>query len=72
MIEVGQRALLGRIDRALRKEGQQVRTDRRGRGLRYILIDTEKRTIIAADVDVEQLARKLGVLHPWESTRRDG
>jgi hypothetical protein len=66
MLEVSQRALLGRIDRALRKEGQQVRTDRRGRGLRYILIDTKKRTILEANVDVEQLARKLDVLQPWE------
>jgi hypothetical protein len=65
-IGVSQRALVGRIDRALRKEGQQLRTDRRGGGVKHIVIDTAKRTIVAADVDIVELARKLDVLEPWE------
>lgn len=65
-VEVSQRALLGRIDRALRKKGQRVRTDRRGRGLKYILIDTEKRAIVETDLNLEKLGRKLDVLEPWE------
>jgi hypothetical protein len=66
VIEVSQRALLGRIDRALRKEGQRVRADRRGGTVKHILIDTEKRAIIETNVDLEKLARKLDVLNPWE------
>jgi hypothetical protein len=67
-IEVSYRALLGRIERALRKENQRLRADRRGGGAaaRHFLIDTKKRVVVDANVDLEKLARRLQVLEPWE------
>jgi hypothetical protein len=65
-IEVSQRALLGRLDRTLRKEGQRIRADRRGGTVKHIVIDTKRRVIVETDVDLEKLARKLKVLKPWE------
>jgi len=65
-IEISQRALIGRIERALRKQNQRLRVDRRGGDIRHIIIDTKKQTVIETDVDLEKLARKLDVLQPWE------
>jgi hypothetical protein len=69
-IEISHRALLGRLDRALRKDDQQVRADRRGGVVRHLLIDTKKRAVIEADVDLEKLARRLEILEPWERAAR--
>jgi hypothetical protein len=65
-IDISYRALLGRIDRALRKENQRLRADRRGGVIRYIVIDTKKRAVLETDVDLGKLARRLDVLQPWE------
>jgi hypothetical protein len=67
-ITISHRALKGRINRALQHKHQQVRADRRGGLTQHFLIDTKARTVVATDVDLEKLARKLDVLHPWERT----
>jgi hypothetical protein len=66
---VAQRALIARIDRALRKRGQRVRADRRGGDIKYILVDMKRRAIVETDVNLEQLAHRLDVLQPWERAR---
>jgi hypothetical protein len=66
IIDVSRRALIGRIERVLRKQNQRLRVDRRGGDIRHIIIDTKKQAIVETDVDLEQLARKLKVLQPWE------
>ena len=65
-LNVSQRALIGRIERALRKQHQHVRVDRRGGDVRHIIIDTKKQTIVETDVDLVRLAQRLRVLKPWE------
>jgi hypothetical protein len=65
-IAVSQRALIGRIGRALRKHNQRLRVDRRGGDTRYIIIDTKKHIVLETDVELEKLARRLAVLQPWE------
>jgi len=70
IIEVSHRALLGRLDRALRKENQRIRADRRGGGVSFLLIDIKKAAVLAAEVDLEKLARQLEVLEPWERAAR--
>jgi hypothetical protein len=70
-IDVSYRALLGRIERALRAHGQQLRADRRRGGVSHFLIDTKKRAIVEVNVDIEKLARKLDVLQPWEGIERN-
>jgi hypothetical protein len=65
-IAISHRALKGRINRALAAKRQQVRADRRGGAVHHMLVDTKTHTVVATDVDLGQLARKLGVLKPWE------
>jgi hypothetical protein len=67
VIAISHRALKGRINRALVDKHQQLRADRRGGVTQHLLIDTRSRTVIATDVDIDKLARKLGVLQPWET-----
>ena len=52
----------------MRKENQRLRADRRdgGAAARHFLIDTKKRVVVDANVDLEKLARRLQVLEPWE------
>jgi hypothetical protein len=69
-IAISHRALKGRINRALREKHRQVRADRRGGLIHHMLVDTKAHTVVATDVDLEQLARKLGVLRPWERAAR--
>jgi hypothetical protein len=65
-IAVSRRALVGRVERALRRMHQQLRTDRSGRGLAYVVIDSKRQAIVEVNVDLDKLARRLKVLHPWE------
>jgi hypothetical protein len=65
-ITISRRALKGRINRALQDKHQQVLADRRGGIVHHMLIDTKERTVIATDIDLVGLARKLKVLRPWE------
>jgi hypothetical protein len=65
-IPVNRRSLIARMQRALAKDGRRLRTDRRGRRTSYLLIDSKRQTLIAADIDLEQLGRELGVLQPYE------
>jgi hypothetical protein len=48
--------LIGRLERALRKERRKLRVDRRRSDIRYIIIDTKKQAIVETDVDLEKLA----------------
>jgi hypothetical protein len=65
-ITISHRALKGRINRALTHKHQQVRADRRGGVIHHMLVDMKERTVIAVDVDLVKLARKLKVLQAWE------
>jgi hypothetical protein len=66
ILDVSHRALIGRIERVLRKQNRRLRVDRRRGDIRHIIIDTKKQVVLETDVDLEKLARKLGVLKPWE------
>jgi hypothetical protein len=67
-IEISRRATLARLDRALRREHQQLRAERRGRGSSdsYVIVDTKKGAVVAVEVDLEKLVQKLRVLKAWE------
>ncbi len=71
LIGVKRRALVARIQRALAKQQQELRTDRRDRQVRYLIIDERRADITDLDVDLEELGRKLGVLKPWEKLSGD-
>lgn len=71
-VTVPTRALVQRINRALRAEGKRLRSPR-GRGDvdaplgRYYLVDD--RGVVATNVKPEVLAREVGVLEAWEEVR---
>ena len=65
-VVVNRRALLVRLERALKKDGRKIRVDRIGRQARYLLVDTLKNALVEVDVDLEEFAKKIGVMEPWE------
>jgi hypothetical protein len=65
-IAISHRALKSRINRVLAHARRQLRADRRGGNVRYLLIDTKTHAIVEADVNLEKLAHRLKVLEPWE------
>jgi hypothetical protein len=66
-VVVNRRALLVRLERALKKDGRKIRVDRIGRQARYLLVDTMKNALVEVDVDLEEFAKKIGVMEPWET-----
>lgn len=73
---VAERALLARVNRRLAKDGKTLRrnrpTDARLETMgRFCLIDTGRGAVGEHHVDLETLARQLGVLHDWEKIQND-
>jgi hypothetical protein len=67
-ITISHRAMTGRISRALIHERKQLRADRRGGIVRYMIVDSKSRGVLETNVDLEKLARRLDLLQPWEKT----
>ena len=65
-VNVKNRALVARIERALKKQNRGLKTDRSDREVRYLVIDEPQMRIEDFDVNLEAYGRKLGVLRPWE------
>ena len=69
-VPVTQRALIQRINRALRREDQilrQARGDRARQDLGgFYVIDVRLNAVVSKDVDLEALARDLGALKGYE------
>lgn len=69
-VKVSERALIQRINRKLKKEdGYQVlRKDRHGgiNSLGYYILNTYNNFIDAHNIDLNQLAKELDVLSPYE------
>ncbi len=67
---ISKRALIQRINRRLKDDGQVLRTAR-GEGAqievgRYYSIDIYHNCLVFKHINLEPYARKLGVLSPWE------
>jgi len=69
-VPVTARALMQRINRALRKDDQMLRQARGERARldlgEFYIVDTRINGITGKDVNVEALARELDVLKPYE------
>lgn len=61
---ITRRALIQRINRALAKDGEILRSDRRGG---YMRVDLSRNYVIETDVDLAAKGTKLSVLKPWET-----
>jgi hypothetical protein len=55
-VTVNCRALLVRLERALKKGDRKIRVDRIGQHTRYLLVDTKQNSLVEVDVDLEELA----------------
>jgi hypothetical protein len=66
MIPVTRRALMQRVIRGLRTQGQQIRADHRDSPPTYFLIDVAKRRVTAVGLTLEAVARDLDCMEPWE------
>jgi hypothetical protein len=65
-VPINRRALLARMARALKKQARELRSVRHKGQTSFVLIDARKEAIVEIDVDLEKLARELGVLKSWE------
>ena len=70
-VNVKKRALVARIERALKKQNRALKTDRSDRQVNYLIIDEPQMRIQDLDVSLEALGRELGVLKPWERLSDD-
>jgi hypothetical protein len=72
---VSLRALIARINRKLRHDGEILKTLRGERGRTdlgdYYIVDIQRNCIIQTDVDPEKLGRDLGVLAKWERVEEE-
>ena len=67
---VSERAVLARVNRKLASDGRKVRkvrTATRLTGASYYLIDERRQFMADSNVNLEKLAKKLGVLEAWEA-----
>lgn len=71
LVPVTRRALFQRVNRALEKEGRCLRTFRGGSKAGdwlgdLFIVDVKLNVPVEGDCDLEELARELGVLKPFE------
>src|SRR6266699_4277173 len=70
-VPVTRRAVIARLNRKLAYENKILRGDRGasawGQRGEFHVVDTKLNAVTARNVDVESLARKLGVLRDWEA-----
>lgn len=69
-IPVSKAALIRRINRKLAHDDQILKATRGARAIQdvgdYYIVDSQRNFAVANDVDPEDLARELEVLHEWE------
>jgi hypothetical protein len=65
-VTVNRRSLLVRLERASKRTGHKIRVDRLGQKTRYLLINNMKNELVEVDVDLEEYAKRVGVMEPWE------
>jgi hypothetical protein len=72
-VPISHRALWQRVDRKLRQRDELLKAARSERGRQqlgdYFVISSKYGGIVQDHVDIETLARKLGVLKSWEAVR---
>ena len=72
-VAVTERALIQRINRALRKRDEVLKRTRGTHALRdlgdYYVVDVRRNAVVAADVNPEAYGRELDVLAPYERVK---
>ena len=67
-IAISRPALVARIERALAKQGRELRSRQpfKWHTRKYLIIDVQQQIIVASYTDLVTLGRELGRLEPWE------
>lgn len=69
-LKITERALMQRINRKLKQDGEQLRTARTQQVEttvgHYFIVDMNRNAITTQRVDLEKMGRELGVIQPWE------
>jgi hypothetical protein len=69
-VSVSRRALIQRLTRTLRAEGEQLKATRGTRALldlgEFYTVDVARNVVCRKNVDLVKLARQLGALRPYE------
>jgi hypothetical protein len=75
LVPVGRRALVARIRRALKAQGEDIRSARSERARidlgEYYVIDVSANTVMRKGVDLEEFGRSLDLLKPFETLTND-
>lgn len=72
-VPVTRRALFQRVNRALAKKGERLRTYRAGRSLgKLFIVDVNRARIVREHCDLEEIGRELGALEPFERLDEEG
>jgi hypothetical protein len=70
-VPVTKRALIQRVNRALAKDGEQLKATKGAQAQldlgEFYVVDVSLNAVSRKDVDLEKLARELGVLKPYEA-----
>jgi hypothetical protein len=74
-LKITERALIQRLNRKLKQDGEQLRTSRSTQTEitvgRYFIVDIQRNFISTQDVDIEKLGRELGVIQAWEEVETE-
>lgn len=70
-VPVTKRALIQRVNRALAKDGEQLKATKGAQAQldlgEFYVVDVSGNSVSRKDVDLEKLARELGALKPYEA-----
>jgi mRNA-degrading endonuclease HigB of HigAB toxin-antitoxin module len=70
-VPVTRRALIQRVNRALEKNGEQLKATKGAQAQldlgEFYVVDVSGNSVSRKDVDLERLARELGALKPYET-----
>lgn len=74
-VPVGERAMLARLNRRLGSDGLAVKSCREDSKAfeamgRYYQVDAKRNIVTATHLDIEKLAREMGLMEAWEKFQK--
>lgn len=70
LVPISERALFQRLSRTLGKKGERLKSNNRPGPApdigNYFIVSLERMSVVKTHVDLEELARELGILKPYE------
>lgn len=74
LVPISERAVFQRLSRTLEKKGKRLKSNNRPGPApdigNYFIVSLERMSVVKTHVDLEKLARELGVLKPYERVEK--